>query len=84
MRGLARWWVGFWSEEKKRKGKTALAMTATASDCTAGISWKRQSKCKHKAQTPPPFSKEKKKEKTTLAVTATVSSTAGISLDESE
>jgi len=36
----------------KEKEKTTLAATATVSDSTAGI-WKRQSKCKHKAQTPP-------------------------------
>jgi len=38
---------------RKRKEKTALAVTATASDSAAGVSLERQSKCKHKAQTPP-------------------------------
>jgi len=45
-------------KEKKRKD---YAVTATVSDSTAGI-WKRQSKCKHKAQTPPAFSNKRNRQ----------------------
>jgi len=54
------YWTHNLQHPKKRKEKTTQAVTATVSDSTAGR--KRQSKCKHKAQTPPAFSYKSKRQ----------------------